>query len=252
MSLNTILTITLLVAVSVVIMLELIFYSEPEIFRGGARLARISVNISLSYIAAYIFYFFTIYLPKKRERDQIKEHAAHLINRVLFCILKIMEDSSNFNIPQKTLKLSLLQENDFAANMSGVYFDTPLRQFRAGSDGRNINVGQAVKSSIQNLHNVADELFRYILYLDPELVSLVSKALRNDINESWINSMNLGQIHIEDRVLVPVRRDVSHYAKLMTEYHDIYRKIEKILCQDFKDTDVAIKHLENINNLKKS
>lgn len=209
------------------------------------NLGALFVNFSLSYIAAYVFYVLTVVVPKHIEREHIKEHAAHLISRVLFHILFIMQDSTNMKIPQKDLKLNYLNENDFKLATQGVFMDNELAHFRATPDGHNMKVGDAVSGNIEGLKNTIDELFKYSPYIEPQLVSLISSSIRNEMNESWVN-----RNRIEARV--PQRTDVSGYAKYLAEYQDIYRHIEKILCDRYSETKTAKKHLENIQNLRNS
>jgi hypothetical protein len=249
---DTILVFSLLIAILTVILVEFVFDDVSEIFDGGARLGEISVNISLSFVAAYFFYIVTFVVPRKVERKHIEEHAACLINKVLSRILHIMQDAGNFNISQKDLKLKRLTEDDFKNATTNVFMDNELKNFRAGGDGRNICVGEAVIKNIEGLKNNVDELFRYSSLLEPELISSISSATRNLLNESWANRYKLGLIHVEDEVMYPVRTDLSGYAKHLYEYHFLYKAIENIFLTKYSNTEVTKKYAENIGNLQKS
>lgn len=198
-----------------------------------------------------LFYLLTVVVPKHIEREHIKEHAAHLINRVLFYILFILQDSTNMKIPQKNLKLNQLSENDFKLATQDVFMDNELAHFRATPDGHNMRVGDAVSSNIKGLKDTVDELFKYSPYIEPQLVSLISSSIRNEMNESWINRNRIESERIGNQTLIPQRTDVSCYAKYLAEYQDIYRHIEKILCDRYSQTETAKKHFENIRNLRK-
>jgi hypothetical protein len=242
----------LIVSVVTILSVEFVFHEIPELFKGGAKLGILFVNISLSYVAAYIFYVLTVVVPKRMEREHIKEHAAYLINRVLFYILFIMQDSTNMKIPQKDLKLSQLSEDDFKLAAQDVFMDNELANFRTAADGHNMKVGDAVSGHIKELKNTVDELFKYSLYIEPHLVSLISSSIRNDMNESWINSNRMGPSYMGNQILVPLRRDVSCYAKYLAEYQVIYRNIEKILFDRYSRTDTAREYLENNIALRKT
>ena len=239
-------------AIGTICIVEFVFDDVPELFSGGAKLGSIVVNVSLSYIAAYIFYIVTYLIPRHIDRKHIEEHAAYLINRVLFYILFIMQDAVNMNIPQKDLKLKDLSENDFKDAMNDVFMDDEMRNFRAGNDGKNVKVGQAVINSMEGLTKTVNELFKYAQHLEAELVADVSAATRNGMIESWTNRYRMTSIHFGGQILAPARTDVSCYAKHVYEYHQLYRSIEATFLTKYASTEVTKKHAENIANLRKS
>ena len=247
-----VLFVSLLASIVSIVMVEFVFYDVPEIFSGGARLGDLVVNVSLSYVAAYFFYIVTFVVPRMIERKHIEEHAAHLISRILFYILFIIQDATNMRISQKDIKLSALTETDFQEAMKGVFMDDELRNFRVGDDGHNTKVGDAVIRSIDGLKHTADDLFKYSPHIETKLVALVSAALRNTMNESWVNSYRSGPAYIGELTLVPERRDVSHYAKCLCQFLEIYRDIQRILLEKYKETETAKKHAENLRNLESS
>ena len=212
----------------------------------------IVVNVCLSYIAAYIFYLVTYLIPKHIERKHIEEHAAHLINRVLFYILFIMQDAANMNIPQKDLRLKDFSEDDFKNAMKDVFMGNEMKNFRAGSDGHNVKVGQAVINSMEGLVRTVNELFKYSQYIETQLIADVSAATRNNMIESWTNSYRMTPIYFGGQILAATRTDVSCYAKHVYAYHLLYRSIEAIFLTKYASTEAAKKYAKNIANLQKS
>ncbi len=249
---NKILFFSLLIVILAIAMIEFVFENTVEPFEGGAKLAEITVNLCLSFIAAYLFYLITFVIPKYIERKQIEEHAAHLINKVLFHILFIMQDATNFNISQKDLKLKPLTETDFKDAMKNVFMDNELKRFRTGKDGHNQNVGEAVINHIEGLKNTIDELFRYSPYIETSLISSISEAIRNNMNESWINRYHMIPSHVGNETFVAVRTDITGYAKHLYEYNRIYKTLKNILLTKYSSTAASLKYAENILNLKES
>lgn len=249
---NRILLVSLAFAICTIYFVEFVLDDVPEIFSGGAKLGSIVVNVCLSYIAAYIFYLVTYLIPKYIERKHIEEHAAHLINMVLFYILFIMQDAANMKIPQRDLKIKDLSGDDFRSAMKDVFMDNEMRNFRAGDDGHNVKVGQAVIYSMEGLIKTVNELFKYSQYIETQLIADVSAATRNDMIESWTNRYRMTPIHFGGQILAPTRTDVSCYAKHLHEYHLLYRSIENIFLKKYSSTEAAKKHAENIANLQKS
>lgn len=249
---NRILLVSLGFAIGSIYFVEFVFDDVPELFNGGAKLGSILVNVCLSYIAAYIFYLVTFLIPKHIDRKHIEEHAAHLIEMVLYYILFIMQDAANMNISQKDLKLKDLSEDYFKRAMKDVFMDSEIRDFRAGSDGHNMKVGQAVINSMEGLTKIVNELFKYSQYIETQLIADVSAVIRNNMVESWTNRYRMTPIHYGGQILVAVRTDVSCYATYVHEYHRLYRSIEKILLKKYASTAAAKKYAENIVNLRKS
>lgn len=249
---NRILLVSLGFAIGTIFFVEFVFDDLPELFSGGAKLGSIVVNVCLSYIAAYIFYVVTYLIPRHIERKHIEEHAAHLINMVLFYILFIMQDAANMKIPQRDLKIKDLSEDDFKSAMTDVFMDNEMRNFRAGSDGHNVKVGQAVINNMEGLIRTVNELFKYFQYIETQLIADVSAATRNSMIESWKNRYRMTPIHVGGQVLAAVRTDVSCYAKHVYEYQRLYRSIETILLTKYASTEAAKKYAENIANLRKS
>lgn len=253
-STEKIIFITLIIAVITIILLEFVFYETPELFKGGKKVADLSINISLSYIAAYIFYIFTFIIPKQREKNHVSEHVAHLISRLLFFILMIMQDTCRGNISQRDLKLTVLSNEDFKNAMAEIYFDTPLTSAKVNEDGHIINehVGLSVKNSIDKIKTISDELFKYIQYLDSNLVSLVTKTLRNQFNEIWVNSIELDSIYLNGVELTTEKKDVTGFSMSLVEFQQIYRDIEQILKNDLSHTKASIEYFDHLNKLKNS
>lgn len=249
---NRILLVSLGLAIATIYLVEFVLDDVPEVFSGGAKLGSILVNVCLSYIAAYIFYLVTYRIPKHIERKHIEEHAAHLISMVLFYVLFIMQDAANMNIPQKDLKLNDFSEEDFKSAMNNVFMDNEIRNFRVGSDGHNVKVGQAVINSMEGLIKTVNELFKYFQYIETQLIADVSAATRNNMIESWTNRYRMTPIHLVGQILAAARTDVSCYAKNVHEYHRLYRSIEAIFLTKYASTEAAKKHAENIANLRKS
>ncbi len=62
----------------------------------------------------------------------------------------------------------------------------------------------------------------------------------------------MGPVYIGEQTLVAVPGDVSHYAKNLFEYSQLYRAIESIFIKKYAKTETVKKYAENINSLKKS
>jgi hypothetical protein len=74
------------ISVFVVVAFEFFYIDQVELFTGGAKFADISVNLSLAYLSAFIFYVVTIYLPENSKRKRSSELALKTTNRIVFSV----------------------------------------------------------------------------------------------------------------------------------------------------------------------
>lgn len=250
-ALDSILYFVLFIATIWVLLIEFFFFDSIEWFAGGARLSQISVSICLSFIAAYIFYFLTIQVPKKRDLAQLREISAPLLNDILFHILMIMQGATNKKLSQKKLKLEALTVKEFSNAMNDIYFDTLLRDSCNG-----MTVGKSVVSHIEQLKSTSRELLSYVLHMEPSYIALISKVIRGDFYDSWCNSYeNYGKVQTANNIDLPfmtVGNDLSKYASNLEEYQKLYKSIECVLCDMYKDTEVAKKYIQNCKDLQNS
>ncbi len=91
-----------LVAFAIVILFEICFKEAPEWFSGGAELASLAVNISLSYIAGFIFYCSTEIRKRVSNIKSTKLLAKRHCSRVHSLIKKIFQSvNETYEIPVK-------------------------------------------------------------------------------------------------------------------------------------------------------
>lgn len=187
----------------------------------------------LSLASASIFYLAFSFIPKRKEHKNIEDQVIYHAERILNDLLFIIQDATNSNIDQPRIRSHILAEDEVRKAMTGVFFDTALKHLRANKDGKPMKVGEAVANGICSLKNESDILFHYLYHLDTQLINYVNEALRNIMNESWVNAYKMPSVKIGGRILTPVRTDVSHYALLLCEYNLTYRKIEDYLFRKY-------------------
>jgi len=187
----------------------------------------------LSLLSAGIFYFIFSVIPQKRQQRHIRDHVVYLAERILHHMMFIVQDCVNEKISQFEIRSNNLTEKELKEAMTDVYMDQPLKQLRSNSKGLPMKVGEAVVGHIDDIKAHSEVLFRYIIHLDTELVSLVNEALQNIMNESFVNSHNSKPLKVGDNVLTAVRRDVSVYSNALFKYHRTYRKIEDWLFKKY-------------------
>lgn len=61
----------LFVSVAAIVLTQFALNYWTELFIGGAKIGDIVYNLSLDYIASYIFYLLVVYLPEQRNKKNI-------------------------------------------------------------------------------------------------------------------------------------------------------------------------------------
>jgi len=176
----------------------------------------------LSLLSALIFYYFFSVLPQKRQKRNIKDHVIFLTERILFHVFVMVRDSVN----SKELDYGNLTEKELNKAMKGVFMDDKLKHFRSNKKGVNMEVGETIVDSVQDIQELSNELFRYLVFLDTSLVKYINEVLRNTINESFVNSYNSTPIFIGNQVFTSVRRDISIYSSSFYELYELHNKIQ--------------------------
>ncbi|ENM5907511.1 hypothetical protein LPR20_003698 [Vibrio mimicus] len=234
-----ILSYSLILAIALVVIFEFLYVDSIELFKGGAKLADIVVNMSLSYMAAYLFYLVTYLAPKYQSRNVVEEHVAFLIGKILFELLFIVHDSSNMQIEHKRIKSKELTLDEVKSELSGVFMEQPLKYFRVGEDGHNQTVGEAVSRHLDSLRLHIDELLVHSQVVEPELIKQITDLLRLGMCESWINSYkSIGKkIFFGDKVLYTQPSSIESSSEDVYSFYLAYHKIEKILLENYKATN---------------
>ena len=86
------LNIGLLISLGCVISVEFIFDKTPEIFSGGARLGEIVSNLSLAFMASYIFYIVVVHMKYVRNKEHLDPYIA-LKSRQLITAIRVLTHS---------------------------------------------------------------------------------------------------------------------------------------------------------------
>jgi hypothetical protein len=73
----------LAIAITTLIIIEFILSNIPEFFNGGYKLGVIFSNLSLSYIAGFIFYFLTVHLKTEKDKRKYNEVIGRLSYQII-------------------------------------------------------------------------------------------------------------------------------------------------------------------------
>lgn len=187
----------------------------------------------LSLISAVIFFYFFEVLPKRKEKNNIKDQVIHLTERILGQIMFIIQHATNDNIDQTRIRSFRLSKEEITTALATVKMTDPLKHLRTNSQGQPMTVGESVATNIHQLQTDCETLFRYILHLDTDLIKYLNEALRNTFLESWLNSYKRTPVILGTKILTPANKVISYYDELLHDLDATYLSIESWLYKNY-------------------
>ena len=170
---NTILWTLLGISIVSVILIKTTLADIPENWKYGHEIGEIVYDLSLAYIASWIFYIVVVVIPKHRNDRNINFHARILVDGIFYTGHGILHGLSS---GVKDFEKEMTEE-EFLKLCTKIgpesmqdYFSTPSKQYPINYLDHIIQVKDRVNSDAQ-------KLFVYMSHLDPELIRLVNDII---------------------------------------------------------------------------
>lgn len=175
----------LFTSILLVLWIDYIPYKLPSLIENSKKFEFLIYNLSLAYIAGYMFYYINTYLPERRNSKIIKRV---INNNVMFIIekRKILNDLKNQNIDDKY-----------------------QLEFR----GKNIFIEDFLKKNQVNLHHNLDSILIIKERLPTELLNCTLLLKKHPYFKS--NFTNLKKLN----------EYIESYVLLSTKLHDEFKKL---------------------------
>ncbi|MBW3810775.1 hypothetical protein GOY18_09745 [Aeromonas hydrophila] len=172
LSKNNITNIVFIFAILEIVLLEIIFAKHKELFDGGAMLAALASNISISLIAGYLFYIVSAVKLDVDRINRSKKASTIVINRILnhtnylFVQLSGGDDSISFGFINEENIKSLLDGKLFSDEFYGAQYLMPGKELNFGRKSLHYFVfNDYVPSGLK----IKCELELYFSLLEPEI-----------------------------------------------------------------------------------
>lgn len=91
-SLRKDLSIVLIFAISTIGIIDFWQVNTTEIFTGGYKLGQIANNICLSYISAFIFYFFVVHLQNQKDKKNLYSYFSRYAQNIILKATDVSRD----------------------------------------------------------------------------------------------------------------------------------------------------------------
>lgn len=172
LSKNHIANIVFIFAILEIVLLDVVFAKHKELFDGGAMLAALASNISMSLIAGYLFYIVSAVKLDVDRINRSKKVSTIVTNRILnytnylFMQLSGGDDSISFGFINEENINSLLDGKLFSDEFNGTQYLMP---------GKELNVSRKslhhfiFNDYIPNGLKIKRELELYFSLLEPEI-----------------------------------------------------------------------------------
>lgn len=215
------LNIGLLVSFSCITIVEFIYDKTPELFIGGAKLGEIISNLSLAFIASYMFYVVVVHFKYIKDKEHLDPYIALKSKQVVGSILELTgtiiwkaqdEKDSEIKYPNK-LELEEITKN--------VHFkDLAPEAYRRSH--QNINT---MWDFTNHWKGLCEERLKDILTLSLFLESEHIKLLLNIQESSFYSIINFFEEVELDNEFSSISNSLYKLlqsTKKLEEYNDLY------------------------------
>ena len=223
----------------------------------------------LSLISAIIFFYFFTILPEQRDFDKIKPQIEIITDRIISNGMFLVTIMTHENVSQKKYYCGSLSSQEVKEALKGVFYETGLKYSVVNMNkGECYIIGDYVNDQLVEINKDIELLLRYIIFIDPELVSIVSELQINDLKDQFKHENSSKIIECGELSFSLEKTDLSRYSNSLFKYYLTLMKLEEYLDRNFyselkslrmkaerayfytEDYELAIKYFSKILKIK--
>jgi len=186
----------------------------------------------LSIISALIFYIFFTVTPRQHDKKRIKPQIEFLTDGILMDGLFIVTEMTHKNISQTKYYERTLTVEELSNALKGCFYDSNLKYSNMNKDGEETDIGDFITYHISDINNNIEKLYRYIIFIDPELVSILDELQRNIVFRTWERVNYMRKITKNNKKLL-AKRDLSSKSKEIFEFYKTIEKLETYMSLNY-------------------
>jgi len=191
-----------------------------EVITGADFCYNFLSQVSLAYVASFVFYVLQVYIPNKRKQDKI----VLCIEKPMQLVRTNMEKQIQYFRDKWTNDISLddMNEDDYVEMCKKVNpYEKAAMELQNDKIANNI---EYIIVQIDRVETYSKKVLDHYMYVDTELIIIINKILNS-------------QYHLQFKELYKFGRDntdISHLSKQVKEYNELlvelkeYCKKEKI------------------------
>lgn len=211
----------LYISIVIILIIEFIGYSFPEIFKGAYIISKIVLELSYAYLASLIFYYFVIHINNISEKKSI-------YNYLLITINEFIEDYEE--IKKEILKSDSEKDIDFddLENVKSILtkkeFDNDLLFIE-----KNVKFGNFSDYLINKNYITKErvnEIFLNSHFLETDLIIILNKLKWN----KFLTNISLNRKNTLNHLLY---LNLSDFSGEYIEYHEIISELIR-----YKNTEI--------------
>ena len=216
---NILLLVIFILSFLSILLIKFIFQNVPEIFESGSEVGEVIYDLSLAYIAAYLFYQIVVASPKRADLKNIYTHAKWLSYDIAYKGSSIINPKSGIEDPNyDPFLIRNLSEEDFTKFCKENKITDTYTVFWTKDVFDLISYGQHLKKTQDRVLEKIEESFRFHSHLETEHIKLL-----NDIKNCPF--MTYGRHYLEDFDLSKNKPDLLHLDFVL---FDFYQKTIKL------------------------
>lgn len=231
----------------------------PELFTYAYELGEIFYQLSMAYIASFIFYLLVTYWPQKKQKEHVYDYVNHKVVLILTNFMDILQLTSSTEATIKHFNYETTEEeylvefpeqlkiyrdeqdyNNIASQRITDFFSFityggggPITKVykdeKTGSDI--VTWGDYLEENVRITNKLVSEILNLIPFLEPQHVTLLSK-------------IQDAPYHYEVLEKHPGRRDAQKLEFLAPSYLEYYT-LMKLLAEEFS---LSLNELDEIPN----
>lgn len=165
-------------------MILIIGYQFPVIdkYKDWVQIYSIINDISIGYIASYIFYILVEFMPKKKSYKDIEEYERKLCKNILGSLLFILQ-SVCIGIEQIDLRYKKVTKETFTIGCKDIYYSSIISNHYSTTTLSNSTVGEVVINKLNDINISIEKLTRYVTLTDSSLIKIINNLSKLELKE---------------------------------------------------------------------
>jgi hypothetical protein len=206
---NIVLWTLLLLSIVTIILVKYILADIPEKWKYGHETGEVVYDLSLAYIASWIFYIVVVTIPKNRNEKNINVHISTIVDGIVYTGNGLLHGlSSTIDDQEKEIT-----ESEFTALCKKIGPDSIQDLFVTVTEKYPITYLQHISSVRERVKTESQKLFIYISHLDPELIRLTNDVIYCQL-----------MVHLDNYFLDKQYRQPT-FEHISYALYDFYKKI---------------------------
>ena len=176
---NDICILSFLLLISIIL---IIGYQFPVIdkYKEWVQFYSVINDISIGYIASFIFYILVEFIPKNKTYKDIEEYERVLCKEILDSLLFILQ-SVNTGIKQIDLRYKEVTKEAYTNGSKDVYFSSIMPNHLSTVTLSGSTVGEEIINQLNDINISVEKLLRYVTLTDSALIKIINKILKLDL-----------------------------------------------------------------------